>query len=130
MTYTVNLRSAARRNLQAGESLHDTHRKDVAGYLYGIAAECALKAMMIDAGMRPAADRHKDPFFLHFPQLRTALLDTLSGRRVSPLSNFLSDQFLQYWAVEMRYCDGQEIKASWVDKWKDQATQAVNSIGT
>lgn len=130
MAYTVDMRAAARRHLQAAESLHQTHRRDVAGYLYGIAAECALKAMMHDAGIKPTGDRRNDPYYLHFPELKTVLLDRLSGRTSTPLTNFLSQQFMQFWAIEMRYCDGREIEEAWIKKWHQQAKDAVAAIGT
>jgi hypothetical protein len=51
MAFAPNLRSAARRHLEAGSELNRGPRRDVAGYLFGIAAECAVKAMLIDAGL-------------------------------------------------------------------------------
>ena len=76
MAYSTNMPASARRHLIAADRLNAGARRDVAGYLYGIAAECAIKAMMIDAGYRPLIDRRNDLFFLHFPELRTALLNT------------------------------------------------------
>ena len=124
------MKAAAQRHLNAAEELNTGHRRDVAGYLYGIATECAVKAMMIEAGFRPTGIRG-DPFYLHFPQLRTALLDSLEGRRATSLTPFVSNNSLfSQWAIEMRYCKGDEILAAWVNMWADQARQAVASIGT
>lgn len=68
---------------------------------------------------------------MHFPQLRTALLDVMQGRLAAPLRTFLSDQrFLSNWATTMRYAKGDEIQDAWVSVWKDQARQAVAAIGT
>ena len=131
MAYTMNLPAAARRHLQAADDLNIMHRRDVAGYLYGIAAECAIKAMMLDFGLRPQSNIKNDPFYLHYPQLRTTLLDTLNGRRAAPLTNFASNSsFLQHWTIGMRYCKGEEILGSWIDSGSAQARQAVASIGT
>ena len=131
MTFPPNMAASARRHLNAAEALDTGHRRDVAGYLYGIAAEYAIKAMMYKAGLRPTDDRRNDPFYLHFPQLRTALLDNMAGRRAAPLTNFIaSSSFLSQWATDMRYCKGDEILGKWVDLWSDQARQAVSSIGT
>jgi hypothetical protein len=49
MSFHPNLPEAARRHLHAADLLCDEprHRKDVAGYLYGIAAECAIKQMLV-----------------------------------------------------------------------------------
>lgn len=53
-TYASDMRRTAYRHLAAAEHLYtSTDRQDVAGYLFGIAAECAFKQIMIDSGMRP-----------------------------------------------------------------------------
>lgn len=131
MAFPPNLQASARRHLHAAEVLDAGPRRDVAGYLYGIAAECAIKAMMIEAGFRPTGNGRDDPFYLHFPQLRTALRDNMTGRRATPLAHFIGDNsFLSNWATDMRYCKGEEILDKWVDLWSNQARQAVSSIGT
>ena len=131
MTFPPNMAASARRHLDAADKLNVGHRRDVAGYLYGIAAECAIKAMMLEAGIRPTDDRSNDPFFLHFPHLRTTLLNNLEGRRAATLATFVRDSsFLSQWAIDMRYCKGDEILKKWVDAWSDQARQAVGAIDT
>lgn len=133
MKYTLNLPDSARRHFAAAEELIKTDRSDVAGYLYGIATECAVKAMMLQAGIKPlpAAQKRDDPFFQHYPQLQSALRDRLKGRVSSPLHQFVNNQeFLQHWNTDMRYAPGKEIKSLWVKKWQVQAHQTVNSIGT
>jgi len=131
MTFPPNMQASARRHLHAADVLDAGPRRDVAGYLYGVAAKCAVKAMMIDAGLRPTGDHRNDLFYLHFPQLRTALLDNMTGRRATPLANFIGNpSFLSHWATDMRYCKGDEILDTWVDRWSYQARQAVSSMGT
>jgi hypothetical protein len=133
MPFEIDLPAAARRHLLAAEELDAGTRHDVAGYLYGIAAECAIKAMMLDAGLRPVS-RHKtadDPFFAHFPDLRTMLRDHLKGRNCSPLAVYISnDRFMNNWSTRMRYSHGREVKIDWVKAWAKQARQAVGAIGT
>ena len=75
MTFEIDMGMASRRHLEAADELAKGVRRDVAGYLYGIAAECAFKAMMREAGLRPLAKekQRNDPFFAHFPELRTML---------------------------------------------------------
>jgi hypothetical protein len=131
MAYTNNMPAAARRHLLAADLLAGGHRRDVAGYLYGIAAECAVKAMMLDAGLRPGPNRREDPFYMHFPFLQTALLDRIQGRMATPLSTFLKNgAFLSNWSTDMRYSKGDEVQEAWVVMWGDQAKHAVASIGT
>lgn len=78
MPYTQNLRNAADRHFTAAKVLHQHSSggsqpgcKTVAGYLFGIAGELAIKELMRDSGMRPlpAEDRRDDPFYAHFPAL-------------------------------------------------------------
>jgi len=127
MAFTPNMPAAARRHLVAAEELADTARWDVAGYLYGIAAECAIKTMMENI---PLA-RRQEAFYAHFPELRTLLRDTLQGRSARPLSAFINDdRFLNNWHVSMRYADAQQISEQWVTAWREQARRAVSAMGS
>lgn len=130
MSFNLNMPAAARRHLEAADSLPEK-RYDVAGYLYGIAAECAVKAMMLDCGLRPKKDRHGDPFYAHFPQLRTLLRDAQLGRKGAILREIIeNDAFLHHWDTDMRYCKGSEISPSWVNDWRGHAKNAVSSMDT
>jgi hypothetical protein len=60
MAFTPNMAGSARRHLQAATTLANGPRRDVAGYLYGIAAECAIKAMTVDAGLAFAPHGYDD----------------------------------------------------------------------
>ena len=133
MAFAVDMTAAARRHLDAADLLSDGQRRDVAGYLYGIAAECAIKAMMLEAGMQPKTDRkaEDDAFFSHFPELRTMLRDALQRRRGTPLSRLVEDdRFLSNWSIRMRYSHGKDIQERWIAAWAAQARQAVGLIGT
>jgi hypothetical protein len=133
MAYTIDLPAAARRHLLAADQLSAGPRQDVAGYLYGIAAECALKVMMKDAGLRSTDStlRRPDPFFAHFPELRTMLRDSPQLRRSSPLQRYVqNDAFMNQWSTSMRYSHGRDIDKRWVEAWAVQARQAVADIGT
>jgi hypothetical protein len=83
MAFVNKLPEAARRNLQAADTLDAGHRRDVAGYLYGIAAECAIKQMLKPVSLPPEHDKEAI-FYAHFPELRTLLRDALKGRNVKP----------------------------------------------
>jgi hypothetical protein len=127
-----NLPNAARRHLHAAEMLFADpgHRRDVAGYLYGLAAECAIKEMVTRLRLAPPYEKDKI-LFAHFPELRTLLRDTLKGRRATPLWAFIfDDAFMNNWHVKMRYADGQKIREEWVEAWQKQAKDAVGAMGT
>lgn len=133
MTFAIDMPAAARRHLLAADTLAKSSRRDVAGYLYGIAAECAIKAMMAEAGLRPhpGSSRQDEPFFAHFPELRTMLRDILGRRKVGPLSNYIqNDAFMNNWSTRMRYSHGRDIEERWITIWAEQARQVVASIGS
>lgn len=133
MTFTVSLPAAAHRHLDAAEVLSETHRRDVAGYLYGLAAECAVKAMLIDTGWPPELNnrRNDNPLYAHFPELRTLLRDTLRGRKAAPLLALINnDAFMNHWSITMRYSDGREIDDRWITSWARDARQVISCIGT
>ena len=133
MAFTPDMPTASRRHCAAADTLETTHRRDVAGYLYGIAAECAVKAMMQEAGIEqlPPGLKREDPYFAHFPHRETMLRDKLEGRKGAVLRRFIENEsFFSQWEIQMRYCRKDEISDRWVDTWKKQAHQAVASIGT
>lgn len=133
--YPPDLSASARRHLEAADVLYEPiKRRDVAGYLYGISAECALKAMMLDAGMRPGdeGNRREDPFYAHFPQLKTLLRDGLLARGSGKvLKTYIENsKFMSQWDTDMRYSRGNAIRPEWVDQWREQARDIVSAIGT
>jgi len=131
MSYTPDLPAAARRHLAAADALAAGPCRRVAGYLYGIAAECALKAMMHEAGLIPQGPRREDPFYAHFPELRTMVRDRLASRRGGPLLKFIANEALMnHWDTDMRDCNASEIQDAWVRNWQAQTRDAIAAIGT
>jgi hypothetical protein len=139
MAYSIDLRAAADRHLQAADALvknepdRNAQHRSVSGYLYGIAAECAVKALMCQAGMRPldSSKRKDDSLFAHFPELRTMLRDLPAGRLSGPILHFIFDNaFMDHWNTRMRYAPGSDVQADWVAKWREQARQVVACIDT
>jgi hypothetical protein len=64
MAYSLDLRSSAERHLRAAEALADPSLRppchDVAGYLYGVAAECALKMVPMERSILEDLWRRND----------------------------------------------------------------------
>jgi hypothetical protein len=124
MTFTASLRAAANRHLEAAATLDSGRRRDVAGYLFGIAAECAIKELMNLAGIRD-----KEAQYQHFPELRTTLRNSLHGRNAQALMAFIADDaFMNNWHIGMRYADSKQIDQKWVDSWRKQAKDVVSSM--
>lgn len=126
-SYKNDLGAAARRHFEAAEHVNVLpHRKDVAGYLYGIAAECALKQIMRLSGMRPLPKKTDDPFYAHFEDLKTMLRNKASGRLVTVMRRYTEkSSFMSNWDITMRYSDGKEIKSAWVERWKQDAKDVL-----
>jgi hypothetical protein len=134
MAYTQDLRSAARRHLRAAQVLHEHAGPGcqpgcsaIAGYLFGIAGELAVKQLMRDSGMKPLpqTDRRDDPFFAHFPVLKQ-MLTTAQGRRSGELRRLSDDaRLFQNWDTAMRYAPTAEITATQITGWRASAEELV-----
>jgi hypothetical protein len=140
MAYRKNLSTAAKRHLRAANELQimttagaQPGCKAVAGYLFGLAGELAVKVMMRDSGMTPLSEalRRDDPFYAHFPELKSRLRDTAKGRRAGELRIIAETAALfQYWDTDMRYAPTDDIKDVWIDAWKTNAHDLVNQMET
>jgi len=137
MAYTSNMAKSARRHLAAGDRLNEDpehHRRrdlGVAGYLYGLAAECALKQLMREGGVErlPEAQKRDDPYFAHFPELKAMLRDRIEGRRATALLTIAKDAALMNgWDIRMRYAPNDDIEQDRVPQWRDQAAKLVNKM--
>jgi hypothetical protein len=78
----------------------------------------------------PETQRRDDPFYAHFPTLKT-LLALVPGRRAGELQRFSNDSKLfQNWDTKMRYAPTTDICENWVDSWKASAEELVTRMGT
>ncbi|MDX2153007.1 MAG: hypothetical protein SFV54_19850 [Bryobacteraceae bacterium] len=139
MAYSIDMRKSARRHLRAAEVLYKQSTvgdqpgcKTVAGYLFGIAGELAVKELMRESGVRPFADaqRSDDPFYAHFPQLKR-LLATAAGRRAGELRRIADDpRLFANWDVAMRYAPSTDIREAWIDAWRSSARELIERMDT
>jgi hypothetical protein len=138
MPYGKDFSTSAKRHLRAADELHRLTSggsqpgcRAVAGYLFGLSGELAVKAIMRESGMVPlAADsRREDPFYAHFPALKSRLLDTVAGRRSGELRRIAEMSALfQNWDTDMRYAPTGHIEVAWVESWKVSAHDLVDKI--
>lgn len=131
MAFTTSMKDAAHRHHDAANKLHEENKRAAAAYLYGLAAECAVKALLEKQRVRPRAnDRKSDPYYAHFPELRPLLEDTLSGRGATLFKPFLKD-FMNEWEITLRYAPNSEIvgdgegRKKRYDRWKSDANTAI-----
>lgn len=137
MAYSIDVRKAAHRHLRAGQVLYSQNGpgdqpgcRTVAGYLFGLAGELAIKEIMRNSGIHPSpeSNRRDDPFFAHFPELK-AMLGTARGRRAGELRRLSEDpQLFQYWDTRMRYAPDKDIQPAWVDAWKRSAEELIRRM--
>jgi len=106
-------------------SKHKVHLS-TAGYLFGLAGECALKKIMSRSGMRklPDKDRKDDPYYAHFPALKTLLRDKASGRFASEILAIVSKgNLMNHWEIGVRYAHRREVNEAWVEDWRENASK-------
>ena len=127
--YLIDLAKSARRHLETATYLDEEKGRAqhgaIAGYLFGIAAECAMKEIMRDSGMRPlpAEQRREDPFYAHFPQLKTMLRNSARGRRAGELRKWSEDDnFMREWDTDMRYAPAKDIEQADIQRWRSHAS--------
>jgi hypothetical protein len=135
MAYGRNLSKSAHRHFKAAELLyadttvHQNH-KSVAGYLYGIAGELAVKELMRKSAIQELdqKEHHNDPYYKHFPELKTLLKDS-TGRRAEELRRIAEDtKLFQFWDTSMRYAAGSAVQLKWVDAWKESAKSLLDRM--
>lgn len=137
MPYGNDMAGAARRHLKAAQNLYDEPQpgakpgcRAVSGYLFGLAGELAIKQLMLKSGMKPKPeDRRNDPFYAHFPQLRTMVADSAYGRLQGPLRALTTPNVFENWSTDMRYAPTTDVQEQWVERWKTQATKIVEQMG-
>ncbi len=138
MAYRQDLQSSARRHFRAADELHAVSSagsqpgcKAVAGYLYGVSAELAVKEIMRDSGIMPLpnAQKRSDPYYAHFPELKDLLSDVIIGRRSEELRRIAeSKSLLRNWNTKMRYAHTSDIQATWVSEWKESARVLIDQM--
>lgn len=104
----ISFQEAARRHWNDAEILKSKERAANADQLYGLTAECALKAVLVRLGepTTPTGDFEDRNRWIHIDRLWPEYQTLASGRRgqryLSPLSGFAENPFAD-WAVEHRY---------------------------
>lgn len=128
---SLNYRDASNRHFADGEVLHNAKRHPNADQLYGFAAECSLKAVMVGLGMQvtnkgaPRDSAHK----VHMPELWMAFQSFAEGRLASrylePLShlNPFGD-----WTVDQRYWLSNAISAERTNNHRNAAALCRESM--
>ena len=129
MAYNIDLAASAKRHWQDGKILFAARRWQAAGYHFGFAAECALKLVFFKHGIPRSENRRDDPYWAHFPELRTLLIRDGKGRLTQKLYDQIAHgSFMQDWNTDMRYApDGAVVEARAII-WRDRADALFGHI--
>ncbi len=128
---STDFRGAAGRHLDDAELLFNEDRIANADQLFGLSAECSLKAVMVALGM--ATDSAGTPqdrgHRVHMPELWTAFQSFASGRLASRYLEPLDAQnpFVD-WDVEQRYWAGSSIQHGSTQSHQRAALQCIESL--
>ena len=129
MVYEIDLAASARRHWDDGRTLLAERRAQGAGYHFGFAAECAVKSVLYRHGIPRRDDRRGDPYWAHFPELRTLLIRDGKGRLPQKLYDLIAEgSFMQYWDTDIRYSKNQSVDEDRATAWKDQADRIFGVV--
>lgn len=129
MAYRLDFGASARRHWLDGKQLLAARRAQAAGYHFGFAAECAVKSILYKHNIPQGADRREDPYWAHFPELRTILLRDGKGRLPQKLYDVIAKaSFMQEWDTDIRYAMDGSISEERASKWRDQADEVIGIV--
>jgi len=110
----IKFQEAARRHFQDAEMLKEAKRMPNADHLYGLAAECALKAVMVALGVPTRTDgdiddrTHRVHVNTLWEQFKVFADGREGARYVSPIP---SDNPFADWDVSQRYAGDDHVSA-------------------
>jgi len=122
---------AALRHWNDAQHLEAEARLPNADQLYGIAAECALKSVMLGLNMpmHPNGTRPASPFAVHVNLLWPLFHSFANGPTGQAYVNLVPNANpFQCWSVHDRYEDGNTFTAAVVQARKDGAKQTIDCL--
>lgn len=128
----VDFADAAQRHFDDAELLRGEQRWPNADQLYGLAAECGLKAVMaalaekfLDADSVPAKGRHR----VHVDRLWAEFSTFVAGQEESKYASYLQQPNpFSDWSVDQRYWGSISIGEAEVEPHRQGACQAMGVL--
>lgn len=115
-----NYAEAAQRLHKDANTLYDHERFATASHLYGLSAECSIKAFM---QQQPGQERVP---FKHLPELLDDAKRLMSGRRRSHLVNLISQpNYMAGWQIGNRYWADQHFSQQQCRQFKCDSENTV-----
>lgn len=130
MAYKRDMRAAAQRHYKDAAFLQKHERYNNAGYHYGLAAECALKAVFIMLGERNITSEAATDaiYFDHFPALKGKASLFLAGRLSQTLAATLArGSFMAEWHITLRYAKDHCITKDRCEHWERDANEFLTA---
>ncbi|QVL47243.1 MAG: SAM-dependent methyltransferase [Thiocapsa sp.] len=127
---TTDFKDAAHRHWEDAELLGSRGRWPNADHLYGFAAECALKAVMVGLGMQLGPDgKPPKPHAVHIHQLWDQFLTFANGKRQAGYAAMLqqSNPF-STWHESQRYWDSTGIGSADANAHRAGASQTLGVL--
>lgn len=104
--------------------LKDAGRLGTPDHLFGLAGECALKAVLCGHGLIQGLNPRKR-FRVHIDKLWNEFNSQIQGRGMAPLN--ASCPFVD-WKIEHRYKEDSFFTAARVDRHREGASQAMQIL--
>ncbi|WP_171938963.1 hypothetical protein [Herbaspirillum rubrisubalbicans] len=130
----VKYPQAALRHMKDAAILEERSRPHNAGQLYGIAAECGLKALLVAKGSptTPTGDLKEREDRKHLPDLK-ALMSTITvfsdGRQASQYLAMMPDlNNFDDWKIDHRYWIDAQVPVASLGAWKIAANQVAAMV--
>jgi hypothetical protein len=121
-----NYSHGARRNFKAGEHLYVNGHHEAAGYLFGIAAECAIKSILVLAGI-PIGD--VSTYRVHLPKLAVRVKTVGSGRAMRVFTKDPASYRFATWSIDNRYSEDGTTTMTQVTNWRADARELLRNAG-
>lgn len=121
----IDFKNAARRHNESAKLLYDKKFYGDSDHLYGLAAECGLKAIMVKLGAPTKNDDlKKDAHRKHMDKLWDEYNSFLNGRTASNYSLPFQENPFKDWHIDQRYAGSKHFDQDRVQPHQ-QATMAV-----
>lgn len=128
---STDFRDAAKRHHEDAEHLFADDRLPNSDHLFGLAAECSIKAVMEALGMKttrggaPSDHGHK----VHMPQQWAAFQSFVSGSLGSRYFSFLNQENpFSEWSVDQRYWIRQSIPRANVERHREASARCLTCL--
>lgn len=113
-----NYKEAARRHFEDAEYLHLDSRHPNAAQLYGLSAECSIKALLVALGHSIKIKKHIDELAISIVSIETYVNSRVGNRYSAAIS---SVQCFSDWKISHRYESASAIPLNSIDKWQQSA---------